>query len=1845
MQCTTKHDDYLRPELNKENALVLLEHEITAKDKDKVGTKSANLGEDLRIFHNRPYDMRIPTFGSTTVRAYRLHERENIIPKKVLEEVLLQTGQSDCELFRHVQEKGNSSNEIVAVRSRFRITNDAQLLKAIRRLFPKKPVEEIFEKTGMPVKELGEYIENAKHPGTPVLSGDIMTDILTQVSPSGMSFEQLKCIILNEPKLRQVTHQNRQIDLRGDITRRLMCYTTLSDEFIGKLRLVFDYIRSICGEDITLVTRSSNATEDLGAEELSAIREKYRLPEEAIALLQRRSREEGSSSAGMQASIMNIPLNMDAMKLGVRDCYESAWTDRAVNNRENNGIPHEAVALAVTIQRQGMSKASNVIMTIDRVSGNDRVISITSMWGQGEKLVQGKGKAAETMFSKEMLKEWAEGRAQSAIIFQRIHDQRDKLIARVHEAGLTTSPLNREERNSFPFTDDELHRYALASLEVEEHFSRLKGAYTAMDLEGFKEEDSSGKDMLYITQSREETVKSAVIREGRDRIITRINIENAEKLQPVLSGQVGGPGVGIGPCLIVPPDMKVGSSAFKAYMNRAKTHYRESGEPVGLLAFTTMPELEPWMADNRENYFAAYIISVEGNTKCHAALIAGEYKIPCIVGCGNRLVFRKRKHGNGNISEYAEVFSNKGELVRIDNFEPLSVFNEGAQSHVVKGKVNFSVHEIDNATLPPVYQTKNTQIHANPHLALSDCKITPEVMTEVGLHRMEFALGKDELEANALLYANFDFHLLQAEKVLKAFSSDYNHVANAFAGELARFFGYEELHSVKINYEGRHINPRFNGNYIEVVKAAYSDSPDSELARAVLSKLTEYMTERNRAVAELVSRLQKMRMTHGDDFSGAIPDLNTCTEEERRLLSLYRMYLDIEIVDNSAERIAFDPEVYARISEISKKYGIAAGDLDEVTILEKLAGQLNMPLRSTDDIPDEQLKQEIENQLMDIEQYRRRDFWEQHSSTFEKAREETVKKSKSAVYPELRSAAEYGLYEIENVELVKEKARGYAHPIDYFIDTYGRNIVFMASLYSQVTVREIDLKMGEMLGSPGGFDYNIFPERPVRNNSPDTYLLPQLPDLSCAEKEDMTGRRGTHLLYQNWFTPALEMILEAKRRVSNISPTIRKRVRTMFPVVRTLQEFVHMTHLYRNAGLDHPLGMMGEIPANMENAILFFRDADFMSLGSNDLNQFLFLLSRNDNPDIIGDTSELNFQMLKSIIKVATTAKSLHKYIGSCGNAPTQYPDLLKILILLGFDSVSIMPHTSPDAQQTQAELQDEIVREFPDIDITRRFDNATRHRIIQTMLERYLTNSLVSQAESIAKNTIYKKSNTGDILELLVRDTMRAYHIAREEVRIFKKKMKKPDYGDSYLASYMDTTSSRTKGGIQTTDPAVKCSEHSPNIAFSSEKVIIEQIAIHPMALAHYPSIHEHYLALVAEGTDWEELERIVSLAEGLPKSYQRSDEYADAATKLAYKRVIDKFNEIRHEGEGPKELFSRVYLDALESVWENAKNAQVTITLCNLNSADLFTLPGGYLFEHEEDLPSMGQTGSSRLLWKNFREAFLLEVNQLSKFINNHHNSREQIKVAIPMVRSLDEVLAIIRILQDTYVMTETEFRLGVDISVPANLEAIELMRKLGGVKVIILDANHLMNAFMALNPHDTLNLLGRNDLGNVALIRAFFRAIVEAKKNDMEIEIKGSFTRKHKDLLTMFILLGTNIVHISPDNSMGYPDLDDIAMTGLETEDISKKKYLERILNAVDQRRRSSFVKSVIETTRLKIRYESKIDLFNRSLREFLTPEAREYALEKGEEVESVLNRMIAHVKAGLITILRTPGLDER
>jgi pyruvate, water dikinase len=209
-----------------------------------------------------------------------------------------------------------------------------------------------------------------------------------------------------------------------------------------------------------------------------------------------------ASFAGQQETYLNVH-GLKAVLESCHKCFASLFTDRAISYRQHNGFDHLAVALSVGIQKMVRSDlaTSGVMFSIDTETGFKNAVFLTAAYGLGENVVQGAVNPDEYIIFKPTLKE-----GYSPILDKRLGSKQMKMVYDTGGSKLIKNiPVPKAEQELFCLNDEEILQLAQWAIQIEDHYSQVRGTYTPMDIEWAKD-GNSGE--LFIVQARPETVQS-----------------------------------------------------------------------------------------------------------------------------------------------------------------------------------------------------------------------------------------------------------------------------------------------------------------------------------------------------------------------------------------------------------------------------------------------------------------------------------------------------------------------------------------------------------------------------------------------------------------------------------------------------------------------------------------------------------------------------------------------------------------------------------------------------------------------------------------------------------------------------------------------------------------------------------------------------------------------------------------------------------------------------------------------------------------------------------------------------------------------------------------------------------------------------------------------------------------------------------------------------------------------------------------------------------------------------------------------------------------------------------------
>ena len=271
------------------------------------------------------------------------------------------------------------------------------------------------------------------------------------------------------------------------------------------------------------------------------------------------------------------------------------------------------------------------------------------------------------------------------------------------------------------------------------------------------------------------------------------------------------------------------------------------------------------------------------------------------------------------------------------------------------------------------------------------------------------------------------------------------------------------------------------------------------------------------------------------------------------------------------------------------------------------------------------------------------------------ARMEFVINRQIGIHP--KALLEFDRLDPELQATITDRIAGYASPVDFYVDKIAEGVATLAAAFwpKKVIVRLSDFKSNEYANLIGGSLYEPHEENP------------------------MIGFRGAARYIAPEFRDCFELECRAIRKVRDIMGLTN--VEVMIPFVRTLTEAAKVVDILKEFGLergknDLRLIMMCELPTNAVLAEQFLEYFDGFSIGSNDMTQLTLGVDR-DSGGPIAPTFDERDPAVKAMLHMAiSTCRRLNKYVGICGQGPSDHPDFAKWLVEEGIETVSLNPDT-----------------------------------------------------------------------------------------------------------------------------------------------------------------------------------------------------------------------------------------------------------------------------------------------------------------------------------------------------------------------------------------------------------------------------------------------------------------------------------------------------------------------------------------------------------------------------------------
>ncbi len=401
-----------------------------------------------------------------------------------------------------------------------------------------------------------------------------------------------------------------------------------------------------------------------------------------------------ASFAGQQETYLNVSGEHEVL-FAVQKCFASLFTDRAIAYRIDKGFEHSKVFLSVGIQKmvRSDSAASGVMFTVDTETGFKDAVVINSSYGLGESVVQGLVNPDQFVLFKPLLRI-----GKKPLIGQKKGDKKTKVVYGNGGKQTKTVGVPEHDQNRFSISNEIVFELAKAGILIEDHFSKKAGHWQPMDIE-WALDGQTGE--LFIVQARPETVQSQKNRA----VLENWFLQKPAKTKALCQGESVGDKAGTG----------------KARVIRNVHHIGEFKSGEVLVTDTTDPDWEPIMK------MASAIVTNSGGRTSHAAIVARELGIPCVVGTQN-----------------ATQKIKSGQTVTVSCCE-------GETGFVYAGKLKISVRQTRLNDIP----STKTQIMVNLGNPDEAFEVSQWPSDGVGLCREEFVIAS-QIGIHPLALIHFD---------------------------------------------------------------------------------------------------------------------------------------------------------------------------------------------------------------------------------------------------------------------------------------------------------------------------------------------------------------------------------------------------------------------------------------------------------------------------------------------------------------------------------------------------------------------------------------------------------------------------------------------------------------------------------------------------------------------------------------------------------------------------------------------------------------------------------------------------------------------------------------------------------------------------------------------------------------------------------------------------------------------------------------------------------------------------------------------------------------------------------
>ncbi len=558
---------------------------------------------------------------------------------------------------------------------------------------------------------------------------------LTDVSLHDVALVGGKNASLGE-MIRELTSAGIKVPLGFAITTKGYWEHLASNDLVPKMKQVMKRLEADStvntlqevGLELRTLISKAPLPQDLSAEITTAYEQLcklYKVSQLDVALRSSASAEDlpQASFAGQQDTFLNVR-GIEEVLAKTKQCMASLFTDRAIIYRHEQGFDHFQVGISVGVQKMVRSDkaSSGVIFSLDTDTGFKEVVVITSSYGLGENIVKGTVNPDEFHVHKPTLL-----LGFKPIIKKYLGSKELKLVYTDNkDEPLENLPVSFHDQHQFSLTEPEILELAQQTIIIENHYTKLRKAWSPMDIEWAKD----GIDnQLYIVQARPETVYSQHV--WQDLLITyKLKNRNARLITQGLS---------IGEKIAQGPARVLKSISDHADFQKGDV----------LVTSMTDPDWVPLMKK------ASAIVTDKGGRTCHAAIVSRELGIPALIGTIN-----------------ATQVIPDGEEITVD-------CSSGSTGSVYEGALPFEVIKTVLSDLPKPRVPVLLNI-ADPERAY---KLSFLPVSGVGLARIEFIITSIKVHPMAAVKAVADE---QVRRTIETLALPYKDPKTFFIDVLAQ---------------------------------------------------------------------------------------------------------------------------------------------------------------------------------------------------------------------------------------------------------------------------------------------------------------------------------------------------------------------------------------------------------------------------------------------------------------------------------------------------------------------------------------------------------------------------------------------------------------------------------------------------------------------------------------------------------------------------------------------------------------------------------------------------------------------------------------------------------------------------------------------------------------------------------------------------------------------------------------------------------------------------------------------------------------------------------------------------